>query len=64
MFILPIWSFYQGTASAPSTTGATSAETGGIGENLFSSSPAVSFHLLRFSSSLLYLKSIAQEHIV
>ena len=33
-----MWSFYQGTASAPSTTEPTSAATLGIGENLFSSS--------------------------
>ena len=38
MFILPMLSFYQGTTSAPSTAELTSAETGGIGENLFSSS--------------------------
>ena len=37
MFILLLWSFYQGTTSAPSSTEARSAETGGIGENLFSS---------------------------
>ena len=36
MFILPMWSFYQGTASAPSTVEPTSAGTEGIGENLFS----------------------------
>ena len=36
MFILPMWSFYQGTASAPSTGEPTSARTEGIGENLFS----------------------------
>ena len=43
MFILLLWSSYQGTTSAPSTE-PTSAEIGGIGENLFSSSlNAVSF---------------------
>ena len=38
MFISLLWSFYQGTTSAPFSTEARSAETGGIRENLFSSS--------------------------
>ena len=65
MFILPVWSFYQGTPSAASTTEPTSAQKRGIGENFFSSSLNViffvgepllknslslAFHLLPFSS--------------
>ena len=35
VFILPFWSFYQGTTSAPSTMKPTSAEREGIGEFFF-----------------------------
>ena len=79
LFYLCAWSSYQGTVSARSTTEPTSAETGGIGENLFSSSlNAVSFvggpvlntslslgfRLLPVFSPRLYLKSEVQEHVV